>query len=159
MANIPPLKKVIPTSPDQIQKFSSEAEGAIVKMSHLNRALLYIGNEISIQTISMITSPEIFAIKPCGFIKLTDLDIGPGSRDQIKLIFNPSMNNIGAGVFTPAFVQLTSASSENGVPFTLHAMDINIITDGVVIITISNVSAIDSLTEIGFYYTIIPQLL
>ena len=156
MANIPPLKKVLPTSPDQIQRFSSEAEAAVARMSHLNRAALYIGNEIATDEVSLSTDNKLILSKPCGLLKVTDLGIGADSDELFALVFDEVAFNAGNSVETPAFVQLTlGAIDSNSAILSIKLMPL---IDGAVLVRIYNNDSVNDLDTVSFFYTVIPQL-
>jgi hypothetical protein len=156
MANIPPLKKVLPTSPDQIQRFSSEAEAAVARMSHLNRAALYIGNEIATDELSISTNSELVLSKPCGLLKITDLAIPASSDFLFPLIFDEAAWNAGGAIATPAFVQITLATFDSDSAI-VHVKTMPI-ADGFVNVRIYNADTVNDLDTVSFFYTVIPQL-
>lgn len=155
MANILPLKKVLPTSPDQIQRFSSEAEAAVARMSHLNRAALYIGNETADDTISVLSTDVLILTKPCGLLTVTDLNITPGSGSPVGLVFDEAAYNASAGITTPAFVQLTLADQDALAQLSIKNAPTK---DGNVTVNINNIDPAATLTLVSFFYTVIPQL-
>ena len=156
MANIPPLKKVLPTSPDQILRTSAESESAVARMAHLNRAALYIGNEIATDDVSYTTSQELALSKPCGLLTITDLGIAAGDNAQFDLVFNQALYDVGANVSTPAFVQLTIATSDNDFGI-LYIRSIPVV-DGFINVEIYNNDTVNDLDTVVFFYTVIPQI-
>ncbi len=157
MANIPPLKKVLPTSPDQIQKFSSEGEAALARMAHLNRAALYIGNEIATDEVSFTTDNFLLLSKPCGIVTIDDLGISPGGRESFDLVFNEALYTTPTGVSTPAFVQLTLGSFDDGMPV-LEILTASALIDGKVGVRVNNIATTGDIDTLSFFYTVIPQL-
>jgi hypothetical protein len=156
MANIPPLKKVLPTSPDQIQKFSSEGEAALARMAHLNRAALYIGNEIATDEVSFTDGPSFVLSKPCGLITITDLGITAGSRESVQLVFNETAFINANSNPTPAFVQVTLGTTDSSIAI-LEVSSIPIV-DGYVTVRIINIGNTNDIDTASFFYTVIPQL-
>lgn len=156
MTNIPPLKKVLPASPDQIQRFSSEAEAAVARMAHLNRAALYIGNEIATDTVSFSTDTFFVLSKPCGFITITDLGINPSSRESFQLVFNETAFINPNSNPTPVFVQITLGTTDSSLAV-LEVLDIPSV-NGYFTVRINNIGATDDIDTISFFYTVIPQL-
>jgi hypothetical protein len=156
MASIPPLKKVLPTSPDQIQRFSSEGEAALARMAHLNRAALYIGNEIATDTVSFNDGQSLVLSKPCGLITITDLVINAGSGETFELIFNEALYTAGGGNPTPAFVQVTLGTTDSSLAV-LEVTSVPIL-DGFVAVRINNIGNTNDITIASFFYTVIPQL-
>ena len=157
MANIPPLKKVLPTSPDQIQRFSSEGEAALARMAHLNRAALYIGNEIATDTVSFSTDTTFVLSKPCGLLTITDLGITANfGRESFQLIFNETAFTNANSNPTPAFVQVTLGTTDSS----LAVLEVSAlpIIDGYVTVRINNIGTTNDIDTVSFFYTVIPQL-
>lgn len=154
---IPALKKVLPTSPDQIQRFSSEAEAAVARMAHLNRAALYIGNEIATDEVSLVDANYLFLSKPCGIVTITDFGIPAGGRESFDLVFNEALYTTPTGVSTPAFVQLTVGSFDDGMPV-LEILTASALIDGKVGVRVNNIAATGDIDTISIFYTVIPQL-
>lgn len=156
MSKILPLKKALPASPDQIQKFATEAEAAVARMAHLNRAALYIGNEIATDTISINDDTKLILTKPCGLITITDLGIAADGNGLFDLVFDEAAYTAGLGVETPAFVQLTLAKYDSG--RAMLGIKTIPLTDGTVKVAIANLNSVSGLDELSFFYTVIPQL-
>jgi hypothetical protein len=157
MSNIPPLKKVLPTSPDQIQRFSSEGEAALARMAHLNRAALYIGNEIATDTVSFSTDTTFVLSKPCGLLTITDLGITANfGRESFQLIFNETAFTNANSNPTPAFVQVTLGTTDSS----LAVLEVSAlpIIDGYVTVRINNIGTTNDIDTVSFFYTVIPQL-
>ena len=157
MSNIPPLKKVLPTSPDQIQRFASEGEAALARMAHLNRAALYIGNEIATDEVSLVDAAYLFLSKPCGIVTITDFGIPAGGRESFDLVFNEALYNTPTAVSTPAFVQLTVGSFDAGMPV-LEILTASALINGKVGVRVNNIAATGDIDTISIFYTVIPQL-
>jgi len=156
MANIPALKKIVPTSPDQILKTSAESESAVARMAHLNRAAVYSGSEIATDTVSSTAATYLVLSRPCGLLTVTDLGITAGDNTQFDLVFNESLYEAGANVSTPAFVQLTIATSDNDFGI-LYIRSIPVV-DGFINVEIYNNDTVNDLDTVVFFYTVIPQI-
>ncbi len=156
MSNIPPLKKVLPTSPDQIQRFSSEGEAALARMAHLNRAALYIGNEIATYDLSFTDGPSFVLSKPCGLITISDLGITAGGRESIQLVFNETAFTNANSNPTPAFVQVTLGTTDSS----LAVLEVSTvpILDGYFTVRVNNIGTTNDIDTVSFFYTVIPQL-
>lgn len=157
MKSLFPFKKLKPTSPDKIQKFASQSEAALVRMSHLNRLALYVGSEMEVH--DPVDYEETIAVnisKPTGYVRFVNLNTAAGTSDTIVLVFDPALGDEAVGIPTPSFVQLTMASADAIVVISVHNSPI---VDGTVEVKFANVDASNTLTEAAFYYTVIPQLI
>lgn len=150
MSKIPPLKKVLPTSPDPIQRFSSEAEAAVARMAHLNRLALYVGSETENLSLDFGSAQSIEITKPCGSLTVSNFGTAAGAEDTIDLVFNSLINGS-----TPVFVQLTPFGSAT--PLVVRAGDLPF-ENGVVQVVVTNIDASATLEDFSIFYTIIPQL-
>lgn len=156
MSKILPLKKALPASPDQIQKFATEAEAAVARMAHLNRAALYIGNEIATDSVNYNSSQMLYMTKPCGLVEITNLGVAANGNTVFDLVFDYATYLEGSGGETPAFVQLTLAKYDSGKP--MLGIKTIPLTNGVVKVEITNLDSVSGLDELSFFYTVIPQL-
>jgi hypothetical protein len=151
MSKIPALKKVLPTSPDAIQRFSSEAEAAVARMSHLNRLALYVGNEIENLSLDFGSEQAITITKPCGVITVSNFGLGPGDDGLIDILYTDPVVSGDCSVF----VQLTPANSTTALAIRAGNLSFENTTVPVVV---TNLDAAVDLEDFSFFYTIIPQL-
>lgn len=110
MNKIPTLKQILPQSPDEIQKFSSEASAAPARLAHLNRAALYFGMEADIIEIDWSLSTDVFINKPSGCIKLININMSPDDTRQFNIIWDSAVYQALKNVKTPCYVQFTPIS-------------------------------------------------
>jgi len=153
MNKIPSLQQILPQSPDEIQRFSSEASAAPARMSHLNRAALYFGMDVEFIEVDFSVSSDVFINKPAGYVKLLNINLGGNDSRQFNIIWDSALYQGLKNIKTPYYAQFT-ALSPNKVnvvnPITLPELA----TDGYIQV---EYSATDALTDVSFFYSIIPQ--
>lgn len=148
----PPLKHFLPTAPDKIQKFSEQATGAPVKMSHLNRLGLYVGSEIDNIIHDASEGSGIPITKPCGYAKVINVPIlNTGEITNINLVFDYQLWEEGVLSDTITFAQVTPASVN-----LINIQITDITSAGAVSLVVTALE--DGVEEFGLMYTVIPQI-
>lgn len=153
MANnkIPSLKKILPQSPDEIQKFSSESSAAVARMSHVNRAAQYFGMDAEFIEVDYGLTTEVYINKPCGHIKILNANIPADGAISVNVIWDKAVYTAAKSISTPCYVQITPSSNKT---ISANATFGSDTLDGYVTITIYSVLGT---TDSGFFYSIVPQ--
>lgn len=153
MNKIPTLKQILPQSPDEIQKFSSEASAAPARLAHLNRAALYFGMEAEFIEIDFSVTQNIFINKPSGYIKLSNANVSQNGYITFFIIWDSALFQAGKNVNTPYYAQFTPVSVKyvNAVfPKTMPEDTY----DGYLEL---DYFSTDGAADVSFFYSIIPQ--
>lgn len=154
MANkIPSLNKVLPESPDQIQRFSSESSAALARMSHVNRAAQYFGMSAEFIELDYNTGNVVYINKPCGHIHITNAGLGVNDTIQLIIVWDSSLYNASPEVSTPFYAQFTGSGITTPCYITSTTNPADAINANI-LVTIFSAGAADS---IGFFYSIVPQ--
>lgn len=152
MNKIPQLNKILPESPDQIQRFSSESSAALARMSHVNRAAQYFGMSAEFIEVNFGTTDEIYINKPCGHIKVNNANIAAGGKITVKVIWDSSAYASAKNILTPYYAQFTGGEANTNSVFakTLPSNSV----DGYIEI---NIYSVLGTQDAGFFYSIVPQ--
>lgn len=153
MNKIPSLQQILPQSPDEIQRFSTEASAAPARMSHLNRAALYFGMDVDFIEVDFSVTSDIFINKPAGYIKLLNINMGGDDTRQFNIIWDSALYQGLKGIKTPYYAQFTALSPDrlNAVyPITTP----EIATDAYIQV---EYFATDATVDVSFFYSVIPQ--
>jgi hypothetical protein len=153
MNKIPSLQQILPQSPDEIQRFSTEASAAPARMSHLNRAALYFGMDVEFIEVDFSVTSDIFINKPAGHIKLLNINMGADDYRQFNIIWDSALYQGLKGIKTPYYAQFTALSPDrlNAVyPITTP----EIATDAYIQM---EYFCTKGLVDVSFFYSIIPQ--
>ena len=154
MNKIPSLQQILPQSPDDIQRFSSEASAAPARMSHLNRAALYFGMDVEFIEVDWSVSSDIFINKPAGYVKLLNINIPQNDYRGFGIIWDSALYQGEKGIKTPYYAQFTSVSPDNKLNAVYPTTPPESATDGYIKMEcFSSMGA----TDASFFYSIIPQ--
>jgi hypothetical protein len=153
MNKIPSLKQILPQSPDEIQRFSSEASAAPARLSHLNRAALYFGMDVEFIEIDWDETSEIFITKPSGYVRVLNINLSPDSSRQMAIIWDSALYQGSKSIKTPYYAQFTAISS-NKPNFVYPITNPEDTLDGSVKVEYYSTEGAD---EVSFFYSIIPQ--
>ena len=154
MNKIPTLKQILPQSPDEIQKFSSEASAAPAKLAHLNRAALYFGMDVEFIEVDWSVNSNIFINKPAGYVKLLNINIPPNDYRGFGIIWDSALYQGEKGIKTPYYAQFTSVSPDNKLNAVYPITPPESAIDGY--IKMEYFSYMGT-TDASFFYSIIPQ--
>lgn len=152
MNKIPSLKKILPESPDQIQKFSSEASSALARMSHVNRSAQYFGMNAGSIEIDFGSTDEIYINRPSGFIKVTSANIPANDFITVKIIWDSAVYKGAKQTPTFYYAQFTGAEANTNYVYAKTSPG-----DAVDAYTEVNIYSVSGTQDAGFFYSIVPQ--
>ena len=152
MNKIPQLNKILPESPDQIQRFSSESSAALARMSHVNRAAQYFGMSAEFIEVNFGSEQEVYINKPCGHIKVVGANIGANDFITLTIIWDGSVYLAGNSVPTPYYAQFTGAEAN-----TNYVYSATLPADAVDSYIEVNIYSVLGTQDAGFFYSIVPQ--
>ena len=152
MNKIPNLKKILPQSPDEIQRFSSESSSALARMAHVNRAAQYFGMDAEFIEVDFNSTQEVYINRPCGHIKVVGANIPADDTVTLRIIWDSAVY-LGAKLTpTPYYAQFTG-----GEPNTNYVYSITLPADSVDSYIDINIYSALGTQDAGFFYSIVPQ--
>lgn len=153
MNKIPSLQQILPQSPDDIQRFSSEASAAPARMSHLNRAALYFGMDAEFIEIDFSVTQNVFINKPSGHINILNINVFAGLGRRLFIIWDSALFQAAKNVNTPYYAQFTAVSDNS-----LNAVYPVTIPQGTYDAGLElEYYSTNGATDASFFYSLIPQ--